>query len=111
MRAAAVGETPRVGGQLDRLRFRRTEAGAALDRIVPVRRPDAVAVAAPWGPTQHGGVPGNAERFTQLRQHELGICEHVVGVDDRRRSAEPVGLAVEELRLPLEPEILEAGSL
>ena len=40
-----------------------------------------------------------------------GIGEHVIGVDHRRRAAEPVGLALEELGLPLEPEILERGAL
>ena len=54
------------------------------------------------------GMPSAAHSFVST---PCGFVEHVVGVDHRRRMAEPVGLALEEFGLALEPEILERGGL
>ena len=73
--------------------------------------PSAVGLSSAGRPAQHRRVPGDAERGTQLRQHARGVGEHVIGIDHRRRVAEPVRLALEEFRLSPEPEILERARL
>ena len=81
IRPAAVGEAPRVVGKFDRMGLRRAEAGAFLDRAVPVRRPRAVGFATAGLPAEHRRVPRNPERVAQRRQHAFGIGKHVIGVD------------------------------
>ena len=53
-------------------------------------------------------MPSAAHRAVE---HAFRIGEHVVGVDHRRRLAEPVRLALEELGLAVEAEILERRRL
>ena len=52
-RAARLGDRRVVRGEVDLPRPPRLEARRARDRVVPVRRPDAVAVARPGRPVQH----------------------------------------------------------
>src|SRR4029434_4749182 len=107
---APVGEAASVVGQLNWLGLGRTKAGACFDRAVPMRRPGTVRRSAPPKPAQHLRLPFNAERRAQLREHALRIQQYVMGVDHRRRMAQPVRFAFEEIRLSLEPQILECGA-
>src|SRR5690606_22029331 len=97
--------------EIDGALFRRAEAGAGLDRAVPVWRPRAVGITAARLPAQHCRVPVNAQRGAQLRQDSLRVGEHVIAIDEGRRPAEPVSLALEEIRLAIKREILEPRAL
>ena len=47
----------------------------------------------------------------KLRQAPCRIGQQVIGLDHRRRMAQPLGLALEEFGLALQPEILERRRL
>src|SRR5215207_5370312 len=73
---AAVGDASRLVVKLDRAGLGRPETGAGLDRGIPVRRPRAVGRLPAACPAEHGLIPGNAQRRTQIRQHGLRIGEY-----------------------------------
>src|SRR5689334_11692546 len=77
----------------------RSKARGPFDGAVPRRRPHSVCVSAARGPTQHGLGEGNSKRDAQLREHAGGIREHVMAFDYRRRGAEALRLALEDLPL------------
>ena len=112
IRPAALGEARRLVRQSRRRPVGRAEAGAGLDRLVPVRRPGAVA--SRGGPAARRASP-DRRRMPSAAQSAVSVAsrigEHVVGVDHRRRLPQPVRLALEELRLAVEPEILERRGL
>ena len=59
----------------------------------------------PAGQMEHRRIPGDPERPAQLRQRALRLGQHIGAVDDRRRMAEPVALAVEKLALEPQPQV------
>src|SRR3954471_10366142 len=70
---AALGEPPRLVGQVGGRWLGRAETGARLDRLVPVRRPRAVGRAAARGPVEHGAIEGDAEPAAQSGQRARGV--------------------------------------
>ena len=64
----------------------------------------------PAGQRSMAGSEPIAERLAQRRQDRLGRAS-IGRVDHRRRLSEPVGLALEEIGLLLQPEILEGRAL
>src|SRR5450756_847757 len=69
--------------------------------VVPVRRPDAVAVARSWRPAQHRGAERHVERCAQRPQPRLGRREQVARVDDRTAEF------LEQPRLLPQPEVVK----
>ena len=74
-------------------------------------RPWAVAWPTPGLPAQHRRVEGNCERCAERAEQPFWVGEDIIGIDDRRRMAEPVGFPLEELGLTFQPEVPEFGGI